>query len=131
GNKLVIKNNTNLKLEYVKTNFINADDSINNSKTANNIDSHKTSTLTQKTIDLTGTNANLEVRFKFEGKDELFTDAGIFNDKLNGNVKITFTQKDDNTINLTVKASNGLLTSNSIDCNEHYTINLKNGVISE
>ena len=33
-------------------------------------------------VDLLGREANLEVKFKYEGYDEIFTDAGYFNDTL-------------------------------------------------
>lgn len=132
--KITVKNNTDLKLEYVNTSFVYSteDNSVDEFKNFKEIKANSTETLKFEPVNLLYSGANLEISFKFENKDELFVDAGIFNDKLTGKVKISFQQtKDSNVLKLKVTAKNGILPSATIDCNEEYTVNLNDGTISE
>lgn len=130
-NKIVIKNKSDLKLEYVKAFYVGPEEAYNEGINATELTPGKTISFPQETMDLYGAQANLEVRFKFEGYDELFVDAGYFNDIFSGKTNINFTPTDDGKIKLTVKASNGVFTSNQIVCNEFFTVNLAEGYIED
>jgi hypothetical protein len=129
--KITVKNNTNLQLEYVNTYFVGEEGPITDNIEFNDIAAKGKAFLPQEEINLFGSNSNFEVRFKFENNEELFVDAGVFNDKFNGNIKLTFEEEKDGIIVLKVKASNGLLSSKLIDCNEKYRINLAEGIVEE
>jgi hypothetical protein len=132
GGKVVVKNNTDLKLDYVSANFVYSQGSLNDGVKTESIEPNKSVTIPQDKINLTNTEANLEVHFKFEGIDELFTDAGYFNSTFDGKVSISFDKTDDpNIINLKIKATNGLFSSKTIDCNEEYQIDLSENLILE
>lgn len=130
-NKIVIKNNTDLKLEYVKLTFVNTEGALMEPLAFKNIASNKTGVYAGKDYYLTNLDANMEVRFKFENYDEIFTDAGIFNGILKGKIALSFDQKDSDTVNVKIKASNGLFADKNIDCNETYTAHLKEGLLEQ
>lgn len=131
GGKITIKNNSNLKLEYVKAYYVYEEGIVEDGDViyVENLEPNNIANDQINEINLTGLQANLEVRFKFEGHDELFVDAGYFNSKFTGNININYNQIDDETIAFKVKASNSLLPSEAIDCNEEYIINLLEGYV--
>ena len=129
GEKITVKNNTDLKLEYVQAYFVGGEGALNDQIEFTNIETGKSSTIPMEQIDLSGEEANLEIYFKFENQDELFVDSGYFNDVFKGKVAITFTQSDEDTIVMHVKASNGLLPSKQISCNEDFNIYLEEGYV--
>jgi hypothetical protein len=129
---LVIKNDTDLKLEYVKVTFVNSEGPMNEGMNFENIDANNSKKILSGQHDLRGTEANLEVRFKFENYDEIFTDAGYFNDDFKGNIYIDFERtKQDGVVTLKVKAKNSLLPSNLINCDEEYSVDLSKGYVAE
>lgn len=130
-NKIVIRNNSNLKLEYVKAFYVGPEEAYNEGIQATELMPGKTESFPQETMNFLGAEANLEVRFKFEGYEELFVDAGYFNDIFSGRATINFTHLEDGKIKLAVKAKNGVITSNMIVCDEDYTINLAEGYIED
>ena len=89
------------------------------------------SQIPMKKIDLSYLQANLEVRFKFAGQDELFVDAGYFNEIFKGRIDIEFKEIDDNKILMKIKAKNGVLPSPNLLCNEEHVINLAEGYVEE
>lgn len=129
--KIVIKNKTDLKLEYVKAYYVGPEEAYNEGINVTDLQAGKSISLPQDPINLFNAEANLEVRFKFEGSDELFVDAGIFNDSFNGKVSIDFVPTKDGKITLKVKARPGLLGSNKITCNDRFTVNLAEGMIED
>lgn len=121
-----------LKLEYVKAYFIDAEGPIEEQTFQfDNIESNQKEKQTLEEINLLGLEANLEIRFKFENYDELFVDAGYFNDNFKGDIKIGFEQVEDGLVRLKVKANNGFLPSTLIDCNEIHEVYYKDGFIAE
>ena len=126
-----IKNDTDLKLEYVKAYFVNAEEAMDEDITFDAINAGASDKKTTGNHNLYGQNANLEVRFKFEGHEELFVDAGIFNDDFSGNITIDFEQLNQEDIQLNIKAKSGLFNSSLIDCNEEYTVKLSEGYVAE
>lgn len=129
--KIVISNNTNLKLEYVKAYFVDVEGPVNDGFSTENLEAGKEFENALNKIDLLGTNSNLEVRFKFENQEEMLVDAGFFNDAFDGKITIDFSQKEEDYAKLRVKASNGLLPSQLIQCDEEYIINLKEGYLED
>lgn len=127
--KMVINNNTELQLEYIKAYFVDGEGPINDAITINELEPGKKIENAMERINLYAKGANLEVRFKFAGNDELLVDAGIFNDVFDGRITINFTQEKEDDILLAIKASNGLLPSTLIQCDEIYEI--KDGYIDE
>lgn len=128
--KLTIHNDTNLKLEYVKPYFVYSEGSVTESyKVYEEIFQDKHAYGDVQKINLSGLEANLEVRFKFENYDEMFVDAGYFNDNFYGDIDIDFSQFDDDNIVLSVKASNGILPSRTIDCDDEFNIYLSDGYV--
>lgn len=128
----IIKNKTDQKLEYVETLFVNAEAKVADGIKVENIAANKNYKTDLEKTNLLFSGSNLEVRFKFENSEEMFTDIGYFMDNFNGNVVISFIPTDDpNLITLKVKASNGLFQTNTVDCDEEYTINLSENKIYE
>ena len=130
--KLLIKNNTDLKLEFVKVTFVDAEGPINEGVKFENIESNDSINIITGQNALLGREANLEVRFKYENYDEIFTDAGIFNENFDGDIKINFNRTDKtDVVGLKVKAKNSLLSTKSINCDEEYTVDLSEGYVAE
>lgn len=128
--KLTIRNNTQLKLEYVKTYFVYSEGPVTeDNMTYEEILEGKYINDVVQEINLSGLEANLEVRFKFENYDEMFVDAGYFNDNFYGDIKIVFDQIDDDNIELKVKASNGILPSRTTKCDDEFNIYLSEGYV--
>jgi hypothetical protein len=130
-NKIVIKNKSDLKLEYVKAFYVGPEEAYTEGINVTDLASGETVSLPQETVNLLGAEANLEIRFKFEGYDEMFVDAGYFDDVFSGKVAINFLPGNEGNINLTVKARNGIINSNRIVCDDYYTINLAEGYIED
>lgn len=129
--KIIIKNNTDYKLEYVEMYFVDAEGPVHNSLVVENIEADESSTVALGSVDLLGREANFEVKFKYEGYDEIFTDAGYFNDTFEGTIDINFTQENAEKVRMNIKASNGLIPSQLIQCNEVYDVYLKEGFIAD
>lgn len=130
--KWIIKNKTDLKLEYVTTEFVNPEGYVADGIDTENIAAGKTYTTNLEETNLFFTESNLEVRFKFENSEEMFTDVGYFMNNFDGNVTISFIPTEDpNLITLKVKASNGIFQTRTVDCDEEYTINLSENRIYE
>ncbi|NLO08328.1 MAG: hypothetical protein GX129_00445 [Clostridiales bacterium] len=128
SSKIIIKNNSDVKLEYVKAYFVDIEGPVSDDvKLFENLDRGDNSVLPLEKIDLAYRQANLEVRFKFEGHDELFVDAGYFNEIFSGRINIGFEDIDNERILLKVKASTGVIPSPHIDCDEEYVFNLATG----
>ncbi|HPU62928.1 MAG TPA: hypothetical protein PK304_02120, partial [Mobilitalea sp.] len=127
-NRITVKNKTDKKLEYVKAYFVDEEGPFTDPIQFDMIEHDSTYAFGLERQDLTHREANLEIRFKFEGYDELFVDAGYFNDIFNGKITISFTDEGDNVL-LHVKASNGILPNPNIDCNEEYLVNLQEGYV--
>ena len=131
NNKVIIKNKTDLKLEYVQIKFIHSEGALTNPIRYKSIQPNMTKVASKNDIKLTNMNANMEVRFKFKGYDEIFTDAGIFNGILKGNIEVSFNKINKDEVKVRIKAANGILATNDIDCNEKYTAHLKEGYMEE
>jgi len=130
--KLIVKNKTDINLEYVKTSFVNTDAMVTEGVKTPSISANKTYREALKPAKLARTESNLEVRFKFENSKELFTDVGFFNIDFKGNIVISFLPtKDPNLVKFKIKAGNGFFQSVTADCNEVFTIDLSKGVILE
>lgn len=130
--KFIVKNNTDINLENLTYTFVDAEDVLTEISETGAIKAG-----TKYTTDMTKANlrykqANLEVRFTFEGHEELLTDVGYFIDNFDGNIKVTFNKTDDpNLIKFSVKASNGIFNTKTVDCDESFTINLSEGRLYE
>lgn len=130
--RLIINNNTDLNLEYVKGKFVTSGGDLSNDTEIKEIKANSTG---KKSIDpenLYNTNANYQISFKFEGHDALLIDAGNFNDTFEGSIRLSLTKTNDpNLIKAKITAENGLMPSKLIDCNETYTIDLQKGQVIE
>lgn len=126
--RFIAKNKTGKTLEYVKAYFVDAEGQFTDTMELEDLKNGDSKSIDLNRIDLSYTAANLEIRFKFEGYDELFVDAGYFNDVFDGSIKISFMDDDGNVL-LHVKASSGVLPNPNIDCNEEYTVNLEEGYV--
>ncbi len=130
-NKMVVNNNTDLKLEYVKAFFVGPEEAYNEGVNITELGAGEKTVLPQEPINLFYAEANLEVRFKFEGYDELFVDAGYFNDNYSGKTSIDFAADKDGNITLKVKAKPGIFANPRIECNERFTVNLAEGYVED
>lgn len=132
GARIKINNETGMKLEYVKTYFVATEGALQDPILFENIESgDKLSTPIEKMY-LYGKEANLEIRFKFaDYEDEYLIDSGYFNDIFKGKVNISFTKAEDGIVKLKVKASNGILPSKRIICDEETEVFYKEGRLSE
>ncbi|HHU72860.1 MAG TPA: hypothetical protein GXZ21_12645 [Clostridiales bacterium] len=127
--KLKITNNTDANIEYVQAYFVGAEGRISDGFNFENMEAGKTNVVPSGEYELFGEEANLEVRFKFEGSNEVFVDAGYFNDNFSGNININFSNSDeDNIVNLHVKAKNGVLKSNRVFCDDEFKIDIVEGM---
>ena len=131
--KITLANHTDLKLEKLTAYFVDAEDMVSDTPYEyTNVEPGSTLKQDTKEIDLLGVEANLEIRFKFEGYEHKYlVDAGIFNEEFDGNVDITFDKVEDGTVLMKVKATNGFLSSRLIECDEEYEIYYKEGETNE
>jgi hypothetical protein len=128
--RLIIKNNTDIDLEFVKTSFVGDEGTVDNGLQTGKIKAGTKLTSVLEPAYLEYTEANLEVAFKLAGYDEMFTDVGYFNQRFTGNINISFNKtKDPDIITIKIKAANGLFQSSTVNCNEEYEIDLKKGII--
>lgn len=132
SSSITVKYDTEKKLEYVEAYFVDDEGQLTeNTMMFEDLNRGKKSVITLNAIDLSELEANLEVRFKFEGEDELFVDAGYFNDEFDGKISISFDDMDDGKILLKVKASAGVIPSPQIRCDEEHIVNLEEGIVEE
>lgn len=129
--KIVINNKTDLKVEYLKAYYVGPEEAYTEEINITDLTAGKKESLPQETINLYGAEANLEIRFKIEGYDEMLVDAGYFNDVFSGKISINFVPVEDGKIKLTVKAKPGIFGSKRIVCDDYYTINLAEGYIED
>lgn len=130
--KITVRNDSDIKLEYVKAYFVDMEGRIFKEEMLfENIDKGDSSELLLDKINLLYREANLEIRFKLEGHDELFVDSGYFNDYFDGRISIDFKNADDNKLLLKIKASVGLVPTPNIRCDEEHFINLTEGYVEE
>lgn len=130
--KLVVKNNTDLKLDYVKTIYVNEEENtdLTDPVKTGSIDANKTYSKALKPVDLLNRKATCNISFKFEKHDEMYIDSGYFNENFKGTMKIAFTKTDDpNKLKMTVKAGNGLLPAKMTKCNDVFTVELNTGKV--
>lgn len=133
SSKIMVQNDSDIKLEYVKAYFVDMEGPISDDVMLfENLESGDKSELPLEKIDLVYRQANLEVRFKFEGHDEMFVDAGYFNEVFSGRINIDFEETDDDgKLLLKIKAKTGVLPSPHIRCDEEHVVNLAEGYIEE
>lgn len=130
-NKLIVKNKTGKNLEYVKAYFVDDEGQLTKAIEIKDLKIGETAEFDLEKLYLTNLEAVFEIRFKFEGYDELFTDTGYFNDVFDGKITISFTDTDNDKVLLNVKATTGILTNPNIICDEEYTVNLEEGYVEE
>lgn len=129
--RIIIKNETDIKLEYVKAYFVDMEGPFTQEILFEDLEKGDTAEFELEKIDFSYREANLEVRFKFEDYDEMFVDSGYFNEDFNGKILINFTDIDEDKVLLKVKASGGILPSPNIICNEEHVVNLEEGYVEE
>lgn len=130
--KVIVRNESGLKLEYVEAYFVDIEGPVNDDVIfAENLDNGDKYEYSFDNIDLVGRQANYEIRFKFEGHERLFVDAGYFNDEFKGKIELDFIDSEDDKVLLKIKASAGILPSPHILCDEEHTINLEEGYVEE
>ncbi len=128
--KLVVKNDTDIDLEFMELSFVNEEAVISEGIETGAVKANSTFTDEMEEVNLVYVNAQLEVRFNFAGHEELLTDVGTFSDNFDGNIKVTFTETDDsNVVAMKIKASNGIFSTRTVDCDEEFRINLAEGKI--
>lgn len=130
--KITVSNKSGRKIEYVEAYFVDAEGLVSDDVMLfDNLENGGKFVLSLDKIDLVGREANLEINFKFEDNEELFIDAGYFNDHFQGKIKVDFTQAEDDKVLLKVKATPGLLPSPQIICDEEHIVNLEEGYVEE
>lgn len=127
--KLKIVNNTDTNIEYVQAYFVGPEGKIGDGFNFDNLGTGQSQVVASGEHRLYGQEANLEVRFKYEGSEEVFVDAGYFNGTFKGNISIDFSDSnEDNIVNLHIKANNGFLKSNQIFCDDEFKIDIVEGM---
>lgn len=129
-NRFVVRNNTEKNLEYIKAYFVDEEGPFTETIQFESLKKGDTAEIDLGKIDFSYLEANLELRFKFEGYDELFVDTGYFNEVFDGKITVTFTDKDDKVL-LHVKAMNGILPNPNINCDDEYVVNLEEGYVED
>lgn len=128
--RLIIKNDTDLKLEYVSAKYVSAETDLTQPVKTDSIDANKTFSMKVDPLEFIGYNANYNISLKFKDHDELSVDAGLFNTRFTGDIKIVFSKtKDPNKLKMTVKAKKGLIPSGKISCDDEYTVDFKEGAV--
>ncbi len=128
--QLIIHNNTDLNLEYVKMKYVFPEGDLTGEVQTDKIEANKSLTEEVAEVNLYGLEANCEITFKFENQDEMNIDAGSFSDIFKGKIKINFKKTDDPDIyKMTVKADTGLIPSKLISCDEEFTVDFKEGTV--
>ncbi len=128
-----VTNRTDIAVEELKAYFVYAEGRLEEEVYEYyDIQPGKQQTRELRAIDLLGLEANLEIRFIFEGYEHKYVvDAGLFNDYFDGKVAITFDQTEDGLISMKIKASSGFLSSQLITCDEEHIIDYQTGDISD
>lgn len=131
--RIRVTNNSDLKLEDLKAYFVGSEGMIEASPYEyTNVEPGTKQVKDLNAINLLGMEANLEIRFKFEGYEHKYVvDAGLFNDKFDGKIDITFGKAEDGLVSMKVKASNGFLSSRLITCDEEYKLDYQKGELYE
>jgi len=130
--RIMVRNSSDIKLEYVKAYFVDSEGPVSDDEMVfENLSKGEKSKLLLDKIDLAYRQANLEIRFKFEGYDELFVDAGYFNDIFKGSISVDFENLNEGKVLLKVKANIGVLPSPNISCDEEHVVNLAEGYVEE
>jgi hypothetical protein len=129
GGNLNFNNSTDYKVEYMKATFMNDEWQISDTMAVENVEAGSKSSVNFGTEDLNNMEASLQIELKFEGYDRFVLDAGYFNDLFTGNINVTLKQNNSDEVEIYIKAKNGILSSATTDCNENYTIYVKEGYI--
>lgn len=132
ASQIIIRNNTGLRLKSVNTYFQDAEDKLYDELIFEDIEKGNMVKKDLDKMDFSYREATLRVGFEFEDQSEdvlMFVDAGYFNDEFNGKITIDFSETDDGSIRLKVKASGGILPTPNIICDEEYTFSLEEGEI--
>ncbi len=131
--KIRVTNNTDLKLKDLKAYFVYAEGRVDETTYEyTNVEPGTKQVKDLSAINLLGREANLEIRFDFEGYEgKYLVDAGLFNDKFDGKINITFDKAEEGLVSMKVKASNGFITSKLITCDEEHKIDYQNGELFE
>lgn len=130
--KFIVKNNTDINLENLSYSFVGPEDVITEVTETGAVTANTKFTGDMTKANLRYREAALEIRFKMEGYEEMFTDVGYFMDNFDGNLKITFSKTDDpNLVKFNIKASNGIFSTKTVDCDASFTINLSEGKLYE
>jgi len=128
--RLIIKNDTDMKLEYVSTIYKSGETDLSLPFQTESINANKTLNVKSNPLEYNGYNANNHIKFKFKGHSALSVDAGLFNTRFSGDIKIVFSKtKDPNKLKMTVKANRGLIPSSLISCDENYTVDFKRKIV--
>jgi hypothetical protein len=129
GGKFTFTNKSDYKIEYMKATFVNDEWQLSDTMNFENVASKSKDTLDINDIDLNNTQASLQLKIKFEGYDEFVLDAGYFDDLFTGNINIILKQSKQDQVDIYIKAKNSLLSSKTTNCDEYYTIYVKEGYI--
>lgn len=129
GGLFTFINKSDYKIEYMKATFVNDEWQLSDTMNFENVNPKAKDTLNFSDIDLNNTQANLQLKIKFEGYDEFVLDAGYFNDLFTGNIDINLKQTKQDQVDIYIKAKNGILSSKTTNCDEYYTIYVKEGYI--
>lgn len=124
--QLIVNNETDLNLEYVKAKYITTDYDLTNEVTMEKLSANKKNAIDAIPFEYLGYDAVYEITFKFENKAELFVDAGSFSNNFDGPIKVDFKKTDNpDILNMTIKANGGLLMRKTVYCNDNFTVDLK------
>lgn len=132
--KFTIKNNTDLKLEYVNTYFSAlGEDNTTEFMTFEAIEANKSkSNVIADSINFLNTEAEIIIKFKYENYEETTINAGSFNNTFSGSIKVNFNSTEDSDmIQVDVVVKNGLIPDSQVDCDEQYDVRLSDGYVFE
>jgi hypothetical protein len=132
--KFTVKNNTDLKLEYVNSYFSGSgEDNSTDFKAFDTIEANKSKSIAiTDPLYFLNTEAEIIIKFKYENYEETTINAGYFNNTFSGGIKLSFNPTDDaDLIKVKVVVKNGLLADSQVDCNEEYDVRLSDGYVFE
>lgn len=129
GGKFIFTNNSSYKIEYMDATFVNDDWQVSDTVKFENLISGGMDKKFFENFNLNNMEASLQLTIKFEGHSPFVVVAGYFDDLFTGNIKVNLTENIKDEVDIKIKATNGIIPSNTTNCNELYTIFVKEGYI--
>lgn len=129
GGDYIIGNKSSYNIDYIESTFIKDDWLVSDSLKFENIEKNSSNIEHFGEYELNHMEASLELKIKFEGYNQVILVAGYFNQLLTGDIKLEFSDFDNEQVKIKIKSQNSIISGAVDGVNEEYIINLKEGYI--